>query len=494
MGFLMKRMLVVSIYLFLSQYVLAKDGNTTPLSPESLLDSNNVKITLGNSVQIFHLDSADAMGMKNVPDQHTCIVRQPDSSYQIYITGVIGEGSVALLSTKDFINYSPVVGNSKRALPVFGSSCPGTPEPDSCAHRYDSDYAGANLVWTASNGKDLLMFYVAGNKSIENWEVLAMARSTDNGHSWIRNGPVISSADPIPTSNLKTTSILGVVEPGAIIANGFIYAYYAYFPNPNAADSGKPTIQVARAPLSGDGAPGTWIKYYNGSFGSEPGLGGRGSQVVPDIPGNTRPAQPWPVYSKYLNAYVLLFIANDGWFFSTSNDLVTWSQPKLFYNIKTFQDCQANDDNFVFVTPGNPGQVIGQTGIVIYSHTPHYGFGTCPTVQFHELWIRPFTFSTVVTNVHQSDNTVPQDYNLEQNFPNPFNPSTTIRYSLPIQSKVILTVFNILGQKVRTLVQEEQEAGRHEVKFDGLELAGGIYFYRIKAGTFVETKKLILLK
>ena len=490
----MKRILVVSISLFLSQYVLTKDRNTTPLSPESLLDSNNVKITLGDSVQIFHLDSADAMGMKNVPDQHTCIVRQSDSSYQVYITGVIGEGSVALLTTKDFMNFTPVVGNSKHALPVFGSSCPGNPEPDSCARRYDSDYAGANLVWTASDGKDLLMLYVAGNKGIENWEVLAMARSTDNGHSWIRNGQVLSSADPMPTSNLKTTSILGIVEPGAIIANGFIYAYYAYFPNPNAADSGKPTIQVARAPLSGDGAPGTWTKYFNGSFDSEPGLGGRGSQVVPDIPGNTRPAQPWPVYSKYLNAYVLLFIANDGWFFSTSNDLVTWSQPKLFYNIKTFQDCQANDDNFVFVTPGNPGQVIGQTGIVLYSHTPRYGFGTCPTVQFHELWIRPFTFSSVVTNVHQTDYTIPMNYDLEQNFPNPFNPSTTIRYSLPIQSKVILTVFNILGQKVRTLVQEEQEAGRHEVKFNGLELAGGIYFYRIKAGSFVETKKLLLLK
>jgi hypothetical protein len=494
MGFLMNRMFVVSISIFLSQYVLAKDGTTASLTTKSLLDSNNVNITLGYSVQIFHLDSADAMGMKNVPDQHTCVVRLPDSSYQVYITGVIGEGSVALLTTKDFMNFAPVVGNSKRALPVFGSSCPGNPEPDSCARRYDSDYAGANLVWTASNGKDLLMLYVAGNKSIENWEVLAMARSIDDGHSWIRIGPVISSADPMPTSNIKTTSILGVVEPGAIIAKGFIYAYYAYFPNPNAADSGKPTIQVARAPLSGDGAPGTWTKYYNGSFDSEPGLGGRGSQVVPDIPGNSRSAQPWPAFSTYLNAYILLFIAQDGWFYSTSNDLVTWSQPVLFYHIKTFQDCQPNDDNFVFVTPGNPGQVIGQTGIVLYSHTPRFGFGTCPTVQFHELWIRPFTFSTVVTNVHQIDNTVPQNYKLEQNFPNPFNPSTTIRYNLPIQSKVILIVFNILGQKVRSLVQEVQEAGYHEVKLDGLNLSGGVYFYRIMAGTYVETKKLILLK
>jgi hypothetical protein len=83
---------------------------------------------------------------------------------------------------------------------------------------------------------------------------------------------------------------------------------------------------------------------------------------------------------------------------------------------------------------------------------------------------------------------------LRQNYPNPFNPSTTIRYGLPHRSTVQLTVFNTLGQQVATLVQGEQEAGYHEVRFDASGLSSGVYFYRLSAGTYVETRKLLLLK
>ncbi len=80
------------------------------------------------------------------------------------------------------------------------------------------------------------------------------------------------------------------------------------------------------------------------------------------------------------------------------------------------------------------------------------------------------------------------------NYPNPFNPSTTIRYGLPRGSHVLLTVFNTLGQQVATLVQGEEEAGYHEVRFDGTGLSSGVYFYQMTAGDYVATKKLLLLK
>jgi hypothetical protein len=89
---------------------------------------------------------------------------------------------------------------------------------------------------------------------------------------------------------------------------------------------------------------------------------------------------------------------------------------------------------------------------------------------------------------------LPVSYSLAQNYPNPFNPATTIRYGLPQRSMVNLTIFNALGQQVRQLLSQEQAAGYHEVKFDGSGVASGVYFYRIRAGSFVETKKFLLLR
>jgi hypothetical protein len=88
----------------------------------------------------------------------------------------------------------------------------------------------------------------------------------------------------------------------------------------------------------------------------------------------------------------------------------------------------------------------------------------------------------------------PAKFELSQNYPNPFNPSTTIRYALASRSRVTLTVFNTLGQQVSTLVNETQDAGYHDVRFDGSGLASGVYFYRMQAGDLVQTKRLLILR
>jgi ligand-binding sensor domain-containing protein len=108
------------------------------------------------------------------------------------------------------------------------------------------------------------------------------------------------------------------------------------------------------------------------------------------------------------------------------------------------------------------------------------------------VWRRPL--SEMITSVKVSSPEIPQLFRLEQNFPNPFNPTTSIRYSLPQRSQVTLSMFNTLGQQVATLVNETQEAGYHDVRFDGNGLASGVYFYRIQAGSFVQTKKLLILR
>ena len=96
--------------------------------------------------------------------------------------------------------------------------------------------------------------------------------------------------------------------------------------------------------------------------------------------------------------------------------------------------------------------------------------------------------------VGEDPHDIPGAFELAQNYPNPFNPSTTINYALPHTSFVALTVYNTLGQQVSQLVNEQQQAGYHDVVFRGDGLASGVYFYRIQAGDFVASKKLLLLK
>jgi|WetSurMetagenome_2_1015567.scaffolds.fasta_scaffold40749_2 hypothetical protein len=89
---------------------------------------------------------------------------------------------------------------------------------------------------------------------------------------------------------------------------------------------------------------------------------------------------------------------------------------------------------------------------------------------------------------------IAETYTLSQNYPNPFNPSTKIEFSLPKQSQVTLKVYNLIGQEVATLVNEVLGAGNHSTSFNALRLASGVYFYTIKAGNFVSTRSMILLK
>jgi len=107
-----------------------------------------------------------------------------------------------------------------------------------------------------------------------------------------------------------------------------------------------------------------------------------------------------------------------------------------------------------------------------------------------------------LTDIADNKNDILSGFNLSQNYPNPFNPSTTIKYSIPSviasgtkQSQLVtLKVYDLLGNEVVTLVNEEKPSGIHEVYFDGANLSSGIYFYTLSAGSFVETKKMVLLK
>jgi hypothetical protein len=104
-----------------------------------------------------------------------------------------------------------------------------------------------------------------------------------------------------------------------------------------------------------------------------------------------------------------------------------------------------------------------------------------------------------VTGVFSDYNNIVSNFNLSQNYPNPFNPTTTIKYSIPKLNFVTIKIYDLLGCEVATLVNEEKPAGTYEIEFnghsdEGQNLTSGVYFYKLRAGKYVETKKMVLLK
>jgi hypothetical protein len=137
-----------------------------------------------------------------------------------------------------------------------------------------------------------------------------------------------------------------------------------------------------------------------------------------------------------------------------------------------------------------------ETKEIVYTFDVDYNIGTTKsdTIEF------TITDGNAVNITKQFilQYTIPAEYKLEQNYPNPFNPTTKIRYSIAnVGSGLALTelkVFDILGNEIATLVDEQKEVGYYEVEFAATQLASGVYFYRLQAGNFIQTKKMLLLK
>jgi hypothetical protein len=102
--------------------------------------------------------------------------------------------------------------------------------------------------------------------------------------------------------------------------------------------------------------------------------------------------------------------------------------------------------------------------------------------------------NTIVTSLEESISFDSQSFALYQNYPNPFNPVTSIQYSLSSLQFVTIKVFDLLGNEIATLVNEEKSAGEYDIEFNGSGLTSGFYFYQLRADGFIQTRKMILLK
>lgn len=157
----------------------------------------------------------------------------------------------------------------------------------------------------------------------------------------------------------------------------------------------------------------------------------------------------------------------------------------------TSHDFMIDYDNGYILAYGDtirPGEIVTQIqGVFTFS------FGT------FKIEVRDQNDFGTPLGINPDYKSVPLTYQLRQNYPNPFNPETRISFEIPEVQDVTLVIYNVLGQKVRTLINESYNAGRHVVNWDGLSESGlrvptGMYFYRIKAGNFIATKKMLMVK
>lgn len=164
----------------------------------------------------------------------------------------------------------------------------------------------------------------------------------------------------------------------------------------------------------------------------------------------------------------------------TTGDIVKWN------NISGTHNVRANDNSFYFgaalPAPWEFTHTFTTPGDFPYYCEPHASMGMTGTI---------IVQNPVGVN---DDEIVVDKFELKQNYPNPFNPSTIINYTVQSASFINLKVYDILGNEIAVLVNEEKPTGNYQVTFDASQLTGGVYFYQLTTNSFVDTKKMILMK
>ena len=317
-----------------------------------------------------------------VPDEQMPYLRQPDGTFKLWAAAG-GTFGTYLFDTPDLLSLgSPAT--------VFAPAGAGTTA-------FDADYAGPGSVFPAANGHDLLMIYHAENHLFSGTDYpgtpfyagIGLARSSDGGQTWQREGEILSGHDPQGSTQPATGA--GALTPSAVATGGFIYVCFREID----LQSGVNGYALARAPVSSDGAPGSWEKYDQGTF-STPGLGGAFTPLNivldPSAPGDER--QPNISFNVYLNSFVMVTVGNGGIYALTSPDLINWSAATLAF-AAPIPDATAGSQNGprnwdpTLMSPSEPSdEVTGQSGFLYYAK--FLGDGT----SHHYMYRQAFTMTS----------------------------------------------------------------------------------------------------
>ncbi len=326
-------------------------------------------------------------------------------------------------------------------------------------------------------------------------------KSTDNGATWgpwTRPRPDWIQATGLPT-NLDLMDYYQADGPGTTVsylsdmvvdANNRVHFFHAVCDSPWTAYVPRHIVEIYETGTGGWAYK--WVQYNLNPY---TGMG------YPGNPSGT-------VYLDQTHNALHASVSSDGQVMTMVwLDAATMAPadtfPDIWFSYRNINSSQWSTPANLTQTPGFPELLLHAAPIMkvngANSYTLFIGRSYQSNINTYPpdnnvkttFYVSPYTFLT--TGVKETGQQ-PDAFRLEQNYPNPFNPSTTIRYSVGVAGPVTLKVYNTLGQEVATLVDQNQFAGDHQVKFNANRLASGVYVYKVAAGSWTESKKMLLLK
>jgi hypothetical protein len=342
---------------------------------------------------------------------------------------------------------------------------------------YLSSNNGTNWIQTSLNNQHISSFYALGNNIIAGgYDYSGVFVSSNNGMNWTQTSLNNRTVYSLVTSQ---NNIFAGTDSGIYFSNNNGTNWIQTFSNNQSVFS---IATSGNNIFAGTYNNGVYLSSNNGTNWTQTSLNNRTVLSILLLSNNFYAGTDSGVYRSTNNGtnwiqttlnnkivYSLVTTGNnifagiyyDGVYLSTNNGISWLNINQGFYNFITVYALLIKN-NYIFAATGTSS-----------------------------VWRRSLS---EIIGIKQIAEFVPSSYSLQQNYPNPFNPSTNIRYEIPKNSFVKLVVFDILGKKIETLVNEKLKPGSYEVTFNATNYPSGVYFYRLTTDGFNETKRMIIIK